>query len=64
MTDFQKQYEALPIEEKIRRLEWVAKCYASYLDNGNWEELPMLDCTKYWKDFEETLKEHLDNPQK
>ena len=64
MTNFQKQYEALPIEEKLRRMEWVAKCYASYLDCGNWEELPMLDCTKYWEDFEETLKEHLDNLQK
>ena len=64
MTNFQKQYDSLPIEEKLRRLEWVAKCYASYLDCGNWEESPMLDCTKYWEDFEETLKEHLDSPQK
>ena len=64
MTDFQKQYASLPIEEKLRRLEWVVKCYASYLDNGNWEESPMLDCTKYWKDFEDALKESLDNPQK
>ena len=62
--NFKKQYNSLPIEEKLRRMEWVAKCYASYLDCGNWEELPMLDCTKYWKDFEEGLKEHLDSPQK
>ena len=62
--NFKKQYNSLPIEEKLRRMEWVAICYASYLDCGNWEELPMLDCTKYWEDFEETLKEHLDNPQK
>ena len=64
MTDFQKQYDSLPIEEKLRRLEWIAKCYASYLDCGNWEESPMMDCTKHWKDFEETLKEHVDSPQK
>jgi len=64
VTNFQKQYASLPIDEKIRRLEWVAKCYASYLDNGNWEELPILGCTKYWEDFEESLKESLDNPQK
>ena len=61
--NFKKQYNSLPIEEKLRRMEWVAKCYASYLDNGNWLESPILDCTKYWKDFEETLKEHLDNLQ-
>lgn len=64
MTKYQAQYDALPIEEKLRRLEWVAKCYASYVDCVNWEESPMLDCTKYWKDFEESLKDHVDSPQK
>ena len=64
MTNFKKQYEALPIEEKLRRMEWVAKCYAAYCHNEGWDDAPVLDCTKYWKDFEETLKEHLDNPQK
>ena len=64
MIEYQAQYDALPIEEKLRRLEWVAKCYASYVDCVNWEESPMLDCTKYWKDFEESLKDHVDSPQK
>ena len=64
MIEYQTQYDSLPIEEKLRRLEWVAKCYASYVDCANWEESPMLDCTKYWKDFEESLKDHVDNPQK
>lgn len=64
MTKYQTQYDALPIEEKLRRLEWVAKCYASYVDCANWEESPMLDCTKYWKDFEKSLKDHVDSPQK
>lgn len=64
MTNFQKQYEALPIEEKLRRMEWVAKCYASLTDHTGWEEIPMLDCTKHWKDFEESLRDHVDSPQK
>ena len=54
---YQKEYDLLPSEEKIRRLEWVAKCYASYLACESWKESPMLDCTKYWEDFEDTLKE-------
>lgn len=54
---YQKEYDLLSPEEKIRRLEWVAKCYASYLDCESWKESPMLDCTKYWEDFEDTLKE-------
>lgn len=64
MIDFKKQYNSLPIEEKLRRMEWVATCYASLIDHVGWEEMPILHCTKYWEDFEETLKEHLDNPQK
>jgi len=64
VTNFQKQYESLPIEEKLRRMEWVATCYAAYCHNVGWEDVPVLDCTKYWEDFEETLKEHLDSPQK
>jgi len=34
VSNFQKQYESLPIEEKLRRMEWVAKCYAAYLQCG------------------------------
>jgi len=69
VTEYQAQYDALPIEEKLRRLEWVAKCYASldhsYLDdNEGWEEAPVLDCTKHWEDFEESLRDHIDSPQK
>ena len=48
---YRKEYDALTDEEKVKRLEVLCQHYCAWLNT----EQPnyVLDCTKFWPEFEE-----------
>ncbi|MNZ80740.1 hypothetical protein D3C78_993840 [compost metagenome] len=54
MSKLQAAYDRLPIEEKLRRMEYLAEYYLSLNTVG---AKPVVDATKYWYQFQEMQNE-------
>lgn len=53
LAKLQKEYNRLPLEEKLRRMEYLAQYYCGALTKDG---SAVVDATKYWPQFEEMKK--------
>lgn len=53
LAKLRKEFNRLPIEEKLRRMEYLADYYCKALTKDG---SAVVDATKYWPQFEEMKK--------